>query len=839
MGRSGQGLVKERFGRGPRPDFSCVILSRAIACPSKIAVSNPTWISRRAWLAIPLVALGFLVATTARRVLRIEHMEDAGSPAPAASAAPKAPWQPRLVIPGHHNESYEWLDQTYQMFSKREWRVRSVDYENAPGGHEVLSASPYRWWLGLVAYLHSGFTPVPLRPSVEWAAIYADPILLMLFGVITTLFVAWRYGAFAAALLSAAAAALFPFAAEFLPGIPDDNGMALVLQVWSILALLAGAASAEPGRRSRWFAAAGILGGIGLWVSVPRELPILIGLGLAGIVAARLARGSTEVLPWRSWSQAGGATCLLAYVIEFFPSHMASWELRVIHPLFGIAWLGGGEIVARATELLQQGTKKAGWRAGSVWILSVAALASVPVALWIGKNLGFLSLDLPSMRLSLLPNGAAAPNLWAWLLQNGFTGPVWATLLPLLVLVPSLTLLFLPRLVPAALRIPVALALGPVLVAVLFGVRQISWWNQVDAAVLSLLVATAAASAALPRPRLVAGLAASCAALFLIPGAVQLWPAAKPDLSDGLSETEVVGLVERDMASWLAKHAGPAGAVVLAPPNATATLYYYGGMRGLASFGWDNSDGFQAAVRIVSANTPEEAQELIGIHGVTHIIIPVWDPFMDAYAQIGEGTVEGTFLARLHQWNLPPWLKPVPYLLPTIGGFEGQSVVILEVVDEQDDATSASRLVQYFIDMGQLDLAVKAGVRLRRFPADLGALLARTQLERATSDGGEYSDTVNLLIKRIALGADGTLPWDQRVNLSIVLAQTRHLDLARPRLRQCLDEADPDKLRSLSTNSLYRMQVLGKAFTMDFKDPAMAVEAANLLPEDLRGRIGE
>jgi hypothetical protein len=391
----------------------------------------------------------------------------------------------------------------------------------------------------------------------------------------------------------------------------------------------------------------------------------------------------------------------------------------------------------------------------------------------------------------------------------------------------------------AALRIPVALAIGPVLLAALFAVRQISWWNGVDAALVALIAATGAAFGTVARQRLVAALGAALAAGLLLPGAVQLWPSSDARIRDGLTETEVVGLVERDMAYWLAKHVGPDGAVVLAPPNETATLYYYGGLRGLASFSWENRDGFQTAVRIASATTPEEAQELIGIHGVTHIVIPLWDPFMDAYAQIGEGQVEGTFLARLHQWNLPPWLRPVPYLLPTIGGFEGESVAILEVVDEQDDATAASRLVQYFIDMQQMDLAAKAGVRLRRFPADLGALLARAQLEIATSENGEYADTVNLLIRRVSGGADRILPWDQKVNLAIVLAQTHHIDLARARLRECLEQVDDDKLRSLSTNALYRMQVLRKAFGLEIKDPHTRETAADLLPPDLRSRIGQ
>jgi len=456
--------------------------------------------------------------------------------------------------------------------------------------------------------------------------------------------------------------------------------------------------------------------------------------------------------------------------------------------------------------------------------------------MWIGHNLGLLAIELPTMRLSLLPESASAANLWAWLLQNGLTLGVQATLIPLLVVVPSVLLLLLKRM-GARVRIPIALALGPVLVAAVLGIRQISWWNGVDSALLALLVAAAAPLAPAPVPRWVAGLAAAFAAAVLLPGAFQLWPSWEARTNEGLSKTEVVGLVERDLAYSLAKRVGPAGAVVLAPPELTSALHYYGGIRGLAAFGWEDLAGFQSAVRISSATTPEEAQELIGVHGVTHILIPTWDPFMDAFAQIGEGQVAGTFLERLHQWNLPRWLTPVPYLVPAIEGFEGQSVTILEVVEEQDDAMALSRIAVYLADMGQLGLASKAGAALRRFPADLGALLAQAQVETACGESDAFAKSVDQLVRRISGGADRDLEWDQRVGLAVVLAQAQRLDLARPRLRQCLAEVDEAKLQSISTILLYRLQLLRKALRMEIKDPALRALSLDLLPAEMRGRV--
>jgi len=58
-------------------------------------------------------------------------------------------------------------------------------------------------------------------------------------------------------------------------------------------------------------------------------------------------------------------------------------------------------------------------------------------------------------------------------------------------------------------------------------------------------------------------------------GMLQLWPSVEARINEGLSKTEVVGLIERDFAYWLAMHVGSAGGWHW-PPNVTTTLYYYG-----------------------------------------------------------------------------------------------------------------------------------------------------------------------------------------------------------------------------------------------------------------------
>ena len=782
---------------------------------------------------------------------RVEYVsETLGSAGGSAGApAPHAAWRPSLVVPGHHNESFEWLDQTRLMFARGELRVRHVDYENAPLGHDVYAASPYRWWLGLVAWCHHEISGSPIDRSVETAALYADPLLLLLFGASTAVFVALRFGPLPAALVSVGLVTLFPLAAEFLPGMPDSGGLAQACALWSILPLLAAIRAAGPqgdqGARSlrNGFVAAGVAGGLGLWVSVSDEVVVLAGVALGAVLAAWVARGASPAgtaprpsLPWRAWSLAGAVTCLCAYLLEFFPGHMGSWELRAVHPVFGVAWIGGGELLAQLTAWIGGQGRPSGRRARARLLLATAALASVPVSMGLTGSLGFLAMDLNALRLSMLPGGASAPNLWAWLLQNGVTATVLAAMLPVMLAAPALWLIISGRLGQGQ-RASVALALGPVLVALGFAGWRLHAMNLVDSALLALIVASAAAVRGSPGARLFSAAMAVLAAAVVLPGAVMLWPTLALNPKGELTKGEVVGLIERDLAYDLAKHEGPEGTVILAPPDATTALYYYGGIQGLGTFGWENSEGLAVAIRIASASTPEEAQELISQRGITHIVIPQWDSYMDVYAIVGSGQTNGTFLERLRHWNLPPWLRPVPYLIPTVAGFEGQSVTVLRVVDPQNDAAAATRLAEYFVDMGQLDLAARAAQELRRFPADLGALLARAQVAIAVGDADAFNSTVDVLLRRIAGGSDRTLPWDQRVGLAIILAQAHHADLARGRLRQCVDEIDGEKLRSLSTNLLFSLQEARNVLGVEIADPKMQETALDLLPADLRARV--
>ena len=815
-------------------------------------------------MIVPVCACGFLGWTDHGRMQRVEHVSGLAGRAESANIAEArsptgyANRQRELIVPERNENSFEWIAQTQQMFATGELRVRHVDYDNAPHGREVNRTSPYRWWLGAIAWLDHTISGRPIGLAVERAALVADPALHALLLIGCTILVAWQFGAFAAALMSVGLVAIFPFAAGFLPGAPDDHGLANGCALVSVLLLLAGTNALRPeggagadelaarqGRR--WFALAGVVGGFGVWLGVATQVPMVAGIFLGALIAAWIMRrgasgassGTTVAAPWHAWALSGAATILVASVAEYFPAQLGSWSLDSVHPLYGVAWLGAGELLVRAWRWGRREKILAGRRDGIAVGLALAAVTTVPAIMWKTGSQGFLARNLLWARLTDLPDGAMAASFQAWLLRDGPSAAVVATLLPLLAIAPAAWLL-LRRSTKREARIPLAIACGPALIALGFAWRQLSWWSTLDGTLLVLMVAaTARGGPAVSRPS--RWLWAALAGGVAIAGTIQLLPKKSVGAGLTLTSSESAELIERHLAHWLAKRTGKDGAVVYAPPHQTTTLSFYGGLRGIGTFAPENRAGFGTSLSIAGVKTIEEAQGLLQARGVRYVVVPSWDPFFDEFARLyldqSFSNRTSFFIGELRRWNLPPWLRPVPYQMPVSGGFEGQSVLVFEVVDEQNPAVAAGRLAEYLVETGQLDQAASASEALRRFPGDVGALAARAQVQSARGDAPGVAQTLDSLLSRLASGADRFLPWDRRVSLAIVLARGDRLDLATEQVRRCLAELSEQKLRSLSTGSLYGLMVLSHSFGVGTADPKLRELALELLPADLRAGL--
>jgi hypothetical protein len=790
-------------------------------------------------MIIPACALGFLIWSDHARVARVEAVSALQGRArevdvtEAASPTGYADAQRELIVPEASESSQGWIEQTQQMIAQGELRVRHVDYENAPAGHDVNAASPYRWWLGLVAWVHHEATGSPIGLSVERAALYADPLVHLLLLACAAALVGWRFGGLAAALVSVGLAALFPLASGFLPGMPDPRGLSDACALGSLLLLLAGMGFGA--RAPLWFMLAGIAGGLGVWVSVGVQVPVTAGVVLGALARAWTGRrDGRRPEPWRTWAISGGVTVLVGYLAEYSPGHMGSLRLESVHPAYGLAWIGAGELLARAVSRIRGGPLARRPMDGVVIALSVAAVATVPAILWGTHSWGFLAQGTSWARLSPLPGAAEAAGTGAWLMRDGASLAAWATLLPVAALVLAALLVRTQAPVDRAL---LAFALGPCVVALGFALWELSWWSVADCAVLALAVAATTGQVS-PKA---GGAWAAAAALLAALGLTQLLPRGATGAAVAPSPRESEELVERHLAHWLTRRSGQEGIVVYAPPAETAGLCFFGSLRGIGSFDPENAAGLGAALNIAAAPTMEEAQGDLQARGIRYLVIPSWDPFFDTFA---ERYLDKRFAGRrsfladeLRRFNLPPWLRPVPYQMPVGGGFEGQSVLVFEVVDEQAPAAAAGRLAEYLVETGNAERAAAVAATLKRFPGDVGALAALAQVQDAAGDAAASAAAVDSILVRLRNGGDHFLPWDRRVSLAIVLARAGKIDLAREQATRCFAELTEPRVRSLSTGSLYALLVLGHTFGIGISDPDLRELAPGLLPADLRSRI--
>jgi len=798
-------------------------------------------------IVVPVCAFAFIAWADHARIRRVEFVSKVASeearidPASPTGYAEGRRW---LVVPEHNNPTYQWIEETQLMMAQGQWRVRWVAYENAPFGREVHSASPYRWWLVLVAWCERAVTGQPLALCVERAALFADPLLHLLLLATATIFVAWRFGALAACLLSAGLATIYPLAAAFLPGIANDFGLSQIAAFWSMLLVVAGAGAEK--RASRWYSAAGVAGGCGLWLGAPGQVPVIVGIAIGAVLAALICRRRqgtdpsepAPIPPWRSWALAGAISSLLAYLVEYFPGHMGP-QLRVNYPLYGLAWLGLGELLWRFAAWMQRRNVFGSVRDIAMWALSAAAVASLPVAISAGGDHAFLRGDLLSTRLTNLPDGVVAGSLSAWVAQGGNAFALAAACLPLLVLGPAAWIL-VRRVTDGAQRAAVAIAIGPVVAALAIAIHQIRWWNTLDLALLALLAASAATARSATSRRACLLWCALLGAPFFV-GAIETTPpqTSYSEADFKFTRPEIEGLYERALSHWIADHAGPAGATLLVPPFRTSSFCFYGNLRGLGTQNWENRDGLSAIFRIVNSTRPDETLALVNQRGVTHIVVPSWDTDLDEFARMGLKQPMDSFIFALHQTDggIFNWLRALPYSLPPVSGFKDQSVLVLAVTEETDPATLRSRLVEYLVEMHQIDAAAYSSRALLRYPADLGALVALAQVQKARADGDGFDKAFNSLLSNLSSGSDRSLAWDRRVSLAVVLALGGRGDLAREQVRRCMSETNEERIRFLTTGSLYHLLVLAKAYDLELHDPSLHSLAMKLLPSELRQRL--
>ena len=832
------------------------------------------------WILALAAALGFVAADGASRMRAIQRLTDMRSPGFAAPAAdPASPTGYALgvrdlVLPNIGVDGYHWIVQTQRMLAGDGARIRHVDYDDAPDGREVHWSSSFRWGLAGLAWLHSTASGEPLALSVERVAPYAGTVLLAVFLLTVTPLVAWRFGALPAALFALAVPAAHPFYELFATGSPDHHGLAAAFALLAVLLLVAGgggwlsvphAGGREPApsawlpaRRSarRWFVAAALAGGAGLWVSASTMVPVLIGIGLGAVAASLYARGarrdgeSFDPTLFRVWGAAGFASSIAFYLLEYFPSHLGV-RLEVNHPFYALAWLGAGDLLGRLGRRLLGGRWAESRRDRLGAVASLLAMAILPACLLLARERTFAVADpfLWTLHEDYI-------NEFRGLLRQIRDNPIRVTLasygvLPLLG-VPMLALAASARLT-RPWRALVLFALLPGAVTLALAVGQSRWLGTSCAVWLAALVTTAAATT-LPGTgfrwtrgwKLAAALTLIGVYLpflyFVAPRAV---PGAKERGAE-LSFADLTGVASRDVAQRLRHRLGDRRGIVASGPTVTTSLIHHGGLDGVGTLYWENLEGLQAMADLFGAPSEEQARALIDQRGITHLVVFSWDPFVEEYARLARGLradeppPADAFAVRLvrdffEQHSLPRWLRPLPYALPPDAAFRGQWVLIFEVAPEQTEDVARVRVAQFLVDKRMFaEAESQLRLALERDPRSLPAAIALAALQSARGRRDEFAATM----ERVRAGLDhaDALELDDRVALARVLTLAGDTAAAAEQIDAALALADEASLRRLRRGALRDLLELADELQVSASRPEAVRAAAALLPAGARPR---
>jgi hypothetical protein len=823
----------------------------------------------RLWAAVLVAMLAFVIWDAAGRIRHVGQVSSVYGvmvdPPAADPASPTGYVRGRrsLVLPVEGDDGLQWIMQTQAMFARGVARLHFVDYDNAPAGREAHWAVPFHWWLAGIAWVDHAVSGRPIGLSVERAALLAGPVLhgLLLLGLVPL--VARRFGALPASLLAVGLAMAYPFNLYFAADYPDHHGMLEACGVSTVLFLLAGGsgcirvegegsapARGEPGliawlpvRRAarRWFVASAVAGGLGLWISAASQVPVLVGVGLGATAVAWWCRGvrpsegwGLEPTLWRLWGIIGGVTSVAGYLIEYFPFELG-WRLEVNHPLYALAWLGGGELLCRITRLLSGESSGRNRRDLQAALWAGAAVMVLPVVILLTKERTFLvaSRFVWSLGTEYVGEGRSlvssfrgmGSNLEAW----GRCLPLLAIILPFLVVGR--------RNLSRGWKAQLVMALAPALLLFMLTVTEIRWWG-VECGLL--LVVLAVLLVVLQRsstpPGTIKVWALACALLF-VPGAVS---AIRPAMAERpFTQNDLRHLAERDLAHWLGKRMGATPVVIASTPATTNHLIYYGGFKGLGTLYWENVEGFKHAAELFSAASPERAYELVRQYGVTHIALVSWDGFEENFVRFYRGLTsaqptpaDAFILGLLHGKGVPLWLRLIPVRLAEHEALKEQNVFLFEVTPAQLPEARAVQMTDYLMQMGRQELAGFMEPELEQSSGYFPALVMLAYFQGKTGHAQKFSATLGRILVR--LPAPTGLELEDRIRLAIVLWVGGQTDLAREQYRVCLDKLDEPSLCRLTPGSLTNFLKLGAALGEEIRDPGLRRLAAELQPLYLR-----
>jgi hypothetical protein len=579
----------------------------------------------------------------------------------------------RRSVPNEFADAHTWTRYAIAVEAGAPWQVRWTDIDNAPTGREVHWNSVLVHLIAAAGRVRSLFLGEPLATATENALAWLNLPIFLATVIVFSSWIAVRAGPPAGALAALAMGGYRWFYDGFAPNYVDHHGLvtaacfgvvlgcAFMGAGWRRNGTTSGSLLPSSRREARMAAiASGVAGGLGLWVSAASVIPTIAAVGVAATCVAlwlgpRAIRDGHELDAglWRLWGRVGAATAFVGYLVEYAPSHLGM-HLEVNHPLYALAWLGGAELVAHTMEWRVSGGRVAWWR----FSLATVALLAPALVIAVRGSAVFAPLD-PRVRLfhAGIEEFYSLPGL---LRVRGATASRFVAGFLLLV--------------PAGLigrstqrdRLLLAFAAIVSVPLVILACVQVRWWLMASGAELTLLVVafTSLTSARTTRTQWLASLAIGALFVEQFAARAHSWHA---NVSDRVvSAEDALQPVYRD-AAVVIRASQPRGPIVLlASPNASMGIGYYGRFQTLASLYWENRSGMEAAAAIFSASSDDSALALAQARGVTHVAVVSPSDFLQHYLDVNRAGASPSDLSRtlgerLLRGARVRWLKPIPF----------------------------------------------------------------------------------------------------------------------------------------------------------------------------------
>lgn len=674
------------------------------------------------------------------------------------------------------NDGYVWNRYAEELGQNGQYRLRHTTFDNAPLGRSVHWNSAFAWYLRVLGELRRSVTGEPLRHAIFQASIWANPILLAIALVTFAPLGAWRFGPLCGAVFAIGMVSVPTFYEGFMPAYPDHHGVIS----FELLGMMFGVAwagagwvkpsedsgisdskSLEQARHGMTFSA--ICAGCGLWWSALSTAMVLVTLGVSVLVTAlcfcRRRPGDPLFEPrlWKWWAICGAGTSFAMWLLEYFPNHM-TMRLEVNHPLYSLAFLGGGWLLATLGQWLtslgaNKGPDPFPWRA---CLGPVVACAALPAAIVIGGSAVYIPqhpfmvglwkniYELQSVFTLITRANLSIHAAFGWypvflvasFILVGAEGTPRATKTTLLFLTIPIILLIVLQCYQSRW----GLLVGPIYIA-LAGIVLTQIWRLVPRTMLAWTTASLGFFVA--------------AALFVVPSFLNnfanVWVQHRSQKVVMLPG-QALHLLHRQMARAILDDANGEPVVLLSSPNSSCVLSSIGGFRTVGTLYWENVEGLEAAAAALNAQSDEEALERAKKLGITHVSLMTWENFIEPYFRIlhpkpEEGiSFENSFGKRaLFDLVIPAWTRPLVFPHNQLTQGLKQRVILLRVALGQSDSELAFHLARFMNHVaGKPEAALPMLEKVLKESPDNS--LAREEYAQSLAKLGQYDKAVDELI---------------------------------------------------------------------------------------------